>query len=191
MSNSSIEYKDIIIENDENEILKDKNRTLKIENENLKKENMLFKNENENLKKKNEDLQKQLERINLIKNEEINKLNEKFRILNEDKINTIANLMTKLKNNTAVFKNYNGLPDGEKLIAINFTSVDQLVNHCIICKNTTKFFELESDLYRKYPKYSENENCFTFNNLKINRWKTLEENGISSYTIRINKIDDK
>ena len=106
-------------------------------------------------------------------------------------MNMVGNLMTKIKNYTAKFRDYNGLRDGEKIIAINFISVDQLVNHCIICKNTTKFFDLESELYRKYPKYSESENCFTFNDLKINKWKTLEENGITGYTIRINKIDNK
>ena len=175
-------------ENIENKILK----SLKIENENLKRENEMIKNENKKLGKKIESLQKKLDKVNFTKDEEINKLIERCKTLNGEKKNSIDKLMLKLNKNVVEFRNYNGLPDGEKLIAVNFTSYDKVINHCIICKNKTKFFDIESELYRKYPKYKENENCFTLNNgLKINRWGTLEENKIYGYTIILNKIDNK
>ena len=178
-----------IIENNEKENLKTRNNiNLKIENENLNKENKLLKSENQILKKENQNLKYKLDNLNLIKNEEIKKLNEKFKLLNEEKMKIIENLNSKLNSNVVESKNYNGLPHGEKLIALNFISVDKHINHNVICKNKTKFFELEKELYGKYPEYS-NENFFIFNGLKINKWKTLEENGINGYTITLKTID--
>ena len=175
----------------ENEILKDENRTLKVENEILKKENESIKNENKILKKRNEDLQIKFDELNLIKDEEIKKLNEKYEILKEEKKNIIANLMLKLNKIAAEFRKSNGLSNREKLIAINFISTDKNINHSIICKNKTKFFDIESELYRKYPECRENENFYTLNGFKINKWKTLEENGINGYIIKLNKKDNE
>ena len=66
----------------------------------------------------------------------------------------------------------------------------QRINHTIICKNKTKFHEIEGLLYEKYPEYTNCENFFMFNGLTINRWKTLEDNGINGYTIMLKKIED-
>ena len=161
------------------------------ENKMLKNENQLLKNENQFLKKENQLLKNKLDDLNLTKDEEIKKLNEKYKILNEKNKELINNLKSKLYSNIAEHKNFNGLPDREKLIAINIISVDKQINHCIICKNNTKFFDVESDIYRKYPKYSKKENLFTFCDNKINRMKTLEENGIIGYTIILNQINNK
>ena len=134
--------------------------------------------ENQILRRENESLRKKSDKLNLIKDEEIKKLNEKCKILQEEKLKIIDYLKSKLN------KNYNRQHNGEKLIAINFISVDQHINHSIICTNKTKFFDIESELYRKYPKHS--ENLFMFGNLEVNKWKTLEENGINGYTIMFN-----
>ena len=130
--------------------------------------------------------------MDLIKDEGIKKLDEKYKKLNEERSKIIDDLMLKTNiNNIKPSLINNDLVIGEKLIAINFVSVDKSINHTIICKNTTKFYEIEKEFYDKYPEYAEKNNCLMFNDLKINRWKTLEENNINDYTIIVNKIDNK
>ena len=129
--------------------------------------------------------------LNSINKKRIDELEEKIRILNEENMNINNSLNSKLNSNVTEIKNYNELSYGEKLIAVNFISVDQRINHSIICKNKTYFYEIESSLYKKYPEYKKDDNYFMFNGLKINRWDTLEENGINGYNIILNKIDDK
>ena len=150
----------------------------------LKKEVQLLKNERDNLKA-------MADKSNIINDEEIKKLNEKYKNLIDEKTKIINNLTSKM-NSGIVGSNFasNVLSKGEMFIAINFASVDQRINHSIICKNNTNFHEIEGELYDKYPEYKENENYFMFNDLKINRWKTLEENGIKGYTIILNKKND-
>ena len=157
---------------------------MKKEIQSLKYENQILKNENANLKY-NSDY------FNSINIERIKELEDKCRKLNEEKMNINNCLMSKLNSNANAIKNYNELSYGEKLVAVNFISVDQRINHSIICKNRTNFYEIEGNLYKMYPEYSENDNFFTFNGSKINRWKTLEQNGINGYTIILNTIDNK
>ena len=141
------------------------------------------------MKKENEYLKKQLENLNLIQDEEIKKLNEKCKILNEEKEKIIDSLIIKLNSNTALLKNIN-LPKGEKLITIRFISVDQHIDYSIICNNKTRFSEIESELYAKYPEYLETSNFFICNGCKVEESKTLEENGINGYTIMLKTIDN-
>ena len=68
-------------------------------------------------------------------------------------------------------------------MSIIFTSMDQRILFSEICKNTDHFSKLESQLYRQYPQYLENDNFFTANGIKVNRFKTLEENGIHNHNI--------
>ena len=124
----------------------------------------------------------------MIKDEKIKKLDEKYKKLDE-KMKTIDNLILKMKNNIVEQKANNTLSYGEKFIAINFLSLDQRINHSIICKNNTNFHEIEKELYLKYPEYSKNYNYLTCNGLIVNKRKTLEDNGINGYTIIVNKID--
>ena len=82
------------------------------------------------------------------------------------------------------------LNEGEELMSLIFISVDQKLNCSIICKNTDKFNKVETKLYDYYPEYTENENYFTFNGIKINKYKTLEENKIKNNNVVIlNTID--
>ena len=102
----------------------------------------------------------------------------------------VGDLKSKLSTIEVEFKNYGNLLDGEKLVALNFISVDQGINHTIICKNKTEFHIVEGQLYQKFPEYRANDNFFLFNGVKINRWETLEDNGINGYTIMLKKIED-
>ena len=77
------------------------------------------------------------------------------------------------------------LEEGEKLISIIFISSDQKLHFSVICKNTEKFHKIEGQLYESYPEYSENDNFFILNGRKINRYKSLEENGIKNNDIII------
>ena len=69
----------------------------------------------------------------------------------------------------------------------------RLINELMIVlfKNKIDFHEIEGILYKKYPEYKKKENYFTFNGSKIERWDTLEENGIIGCTIILNTIDNK
>ena len=44
------------------------------------------------------------------------------------------------------------LEEGEKIMSIIFTSVDQKLNYSMICKNTDTIHKLEEKLYEEYPK---------------------------------------
>ena len=68
--------------------------------------------------------------------------------------------------------------DGEELLTVIIVSEDQKVHYSFICKDTEKFNIIENRLYEVYPEYIEKENYFTVNGSKINRFKTLKENGI-------------
>ena len=84
------------------------------------------------------------------------------------------------------------LNDGDILMSLIFTSADQVIHHSVICKNNELFINVENRLYDDgFPEYKESENFFTFNGLKINKNKTLEENNIkNSDVIILNVIDD-
>ena len=145
------------------------------------------------LKKERDDFKLKVDELNLIKDEQIKKLEENYKQLNEEKMKIIDDLISKM-NTIAVGINTNTndiLSKGEKIIAINFASTDQHINHTIICKNKSVFHEIEGRLYAKYPEYLDDNNYFMFNNIKINRQKTLEENGINGYNIILNKKENK
>ena len=84
------------------------------------------------------------------------------------------------------------LNDGDILMSLIFTSADQVIHHSVICKNNELFINVENRLYDDgFPEYKESENFFTFNGLKINKNKTVEENNIkNSDVIILNVIDD-
>lgn len=84
------------------------------------------------------------------------------------------------------------LNDGEKLLSVIFTSNDQVIHRSVICKNNELFVNVENRLYDDgYTQYKDSETFFTFNGLKINKNKTLEENNIkNSDVIILNVIDD-
>jgi len=82
------------------------------------------------------------------------------------------------------------LEEGEKLMSIAFISTNQQLHYSVICKNTEEFHRIEGQLYKKYPEFSENENFFTANGKKINKYKTLEQNGIKNNDVIIlNEIE--
>ena len=75
-------------------------------------------------------------------------------------------------------------------MSIIFISSTQKLHFSAICKNTDKFHKIEGLLYENFPQYLENDNFFILNGKKINRYKTLEENGIKNNDVIIlNEIE--
>ena len=83
------------------------------------------------------------------------------------------------------------LKEGEKLMTVNFTTVDSKIqNYSLICKNTDIFNSIETKLYQDYKEYYDTENYFTVNGKKIHKYKNLQENNIyNNDTIILNIID--
>ena len=70
-------------------------------------------------------------------------------------------------------------------MSIIFQSIDQKMHISIICKNTDKFTKIENEIYEKedYYQYSELDTFFTVKGKKINKYRTIEENGINDNDI--------
>ena len=150
-----------------------------------------MKKEIEDLKTERDNLKKEIEKLKVVREEEMKKIDEKYKKLIE-KIKNADDLVSKSKNSAFESKiNNDSLSYGEKFIAINFQSTDKCINHTTICKNKTKFQEIEKELYLKYPEFGKNYNYIKFNDLKINTSKTLEENGIHGYTVILDKINNE
>ena len=83
------------------------------------------------------------------------------------------------------------LKEGEKLMTVNITTPDSSIqNYSILCKNTDIFNNIEKTLYEDYKDYYETNNFFTVNGLKINRFKSLEDNKIhNNDVILLNVIE--
>ena len=81
------------------------------------------------------------------------------------------------------------LMEGEKLMTVNFTTVDRKIqNYSIICKNTDIFNNIEKRLYEDNEEYYYTENYFTVNGRKIHRLKNLDENNIHNNDVIILNI---
>ena len=83
------------------------------------------------------------------------------------------------------------LNEGEELITVNFTSVDNTIQHySLICKNTDMFNTVEKRLYDDYKEFFDMENYFTVKGIKVHRFKSLEENQIhNNDVIILNTLD--
>ena len=75
-------------------------------------------------------------------------------------------------------------------MSIIIKSDDNKINVPIICKNSFKFMKIEEEIYEMFDEYSGKENSFTLKGIKINRNKTLEENGIKDKDIVCIKSND-
>ena len=62
----------------------------------------------------------------------------------------------------------------------------------IICKENDIFVYVECSFYEKYPQFKDTENYFLVNGNKVNKHRTLKENGIKDRDIiLLNIIDDE
>jgi len=136
---------------------------------------------NQKLEEKIKELEKELAK------EKGNKINLKNQSNNTDIIKRL-DLMEKLESKENEIKQIISrypfeLSEGENILSVIFVSTDQKIHHSIICKNTEKFSEVESRLYKEYPEYLESDNYFLAKGKRINRFKTIEENNIKNSDI--------
>jgi chromosome segregation ATPase len=177
-------YKSINDLNDQLKNEKNNNRILNEQIELLTKQLNEKNSQNNNLIQENQKLINDLKidpqkknEINLNNNEdkEIIKLNQKIKELYK----TIEELKQKL------LRYPYDLSEGEQLISVIITSLDQKIHQSIICKNTDKFSELEEKLYKNFPKYEVSEIYCYANGKKIKRIKKLSQNNICDNDIII------
>ena len=156
-------------------------------NDGLKRDVDNYKNSINKLNIQNANLMNQLKKIG-----ENNKLksfgNKKDEIISLMKKNEIKdNQINQIKSDLPF-----NLKDGETLLPIIFLIGDQKVHYSLICKDSEKFSEVEGRLYEIFPDYSEVENYFMCNGIKINRFKTLKENRIKySDIIMMNSVSNR
>ena len=169
---------------EEIESIKNKLNEEKIKNINIEKNSSDLKAELEKERQKNKELEdklnKQIENINLIKNDSQESILKT--LINKD------NEITELKNKLSRYPFE--LNEGEKLICINFKTTDQKLDYSLICKDTDLFCNIEKELYDHNNEYFETENYFNVNGIRIDKLKSLKDNGIKNNDIIIlNKLE--
>ena len=165
------------LENIINELrTKNKNDTQKLENEIKsyveKIEKLSLENNNLKDKMKGQGVQNNTD--------EIVRLYKKIEGLNEK----IDDLNAKLKRYPFI------LEEGEKIMSIIFTSVDQNLNYSMICKNTDTISQLELKLYQEYSKLDRAQYYFICNGNVLNKYKKLEKLKIKNGDIIVLNVDE-
>ena len=138
-------------------------------------------------------LNSQIEKLNKQLNEEKKRNNGNLQNYNkQNNSNEILSLYQEINELNKKLRRYPiELLESEKLISVIFTSSDESMYYCIICKNTDIFHDLETKLYKDYPEYKQNDNYFIVRGSEVNRFKTLEKNHIkNSDIIILNKSDN-
>ena len=157
--------------------------------------NISEKNKNKILEDKIKELNKELTEkeniiIDIINNQNFEKFPKKILDSKEELYNIIIEKDKEIKELKLKLSRYPmELKEGEKLMTINFTSVDSKINnYSIICKNTDIFNNIEKKLYEDYNEYYDTDNYFTVNGKKIHRFKNLDENNIHNNDVIILNI---
>ena len=103
----------------------------------------------------------------------------------------IVNLYKRIDELSAKLKRYPfSLEEGEKIMSIVFTSVNQKLNYSMICKNTDTINKLEAQLYKEYPKLAETKYYFICNGTVLKKFEKLEELKIKSGNIIVLNLDE-
>ena len=103
-------------------------------------------------------------------------LNEKLSKFNDSNIN--INDDTTVKMRQLLEQNKKKKKEIYNMFAINFMSTAQNINCPMVCKKTDNFKVLEEKLYLDYPELRNKNLVFMANGSVINRYETLENNGI-------------
>ena len=103
-------------------------------------------------------------------------LNEKLSKFNDSNIN--INDDTTVKMRQLLEQNKKLQKEIYNMFAINFMSTAQNINCPMVCKKTDNFKLLEEKLYLDYPELKNKNLVFMANGSVINRYETLENNGI-------------
>ena len=171
---------------------KDKNKNLeKIINELRSK----IKNDTENHNKEIKDYVEKIEKISLENNNLKDKIKNPSTQNNQDEIvrlyKKIESLNEIIDDLNAKLKRYPfSLEEGERIMSIIFTLVDQKLNYSMICKNTDTINQLELKLYKEYPKLGEKNYYFICNGSVLKKFEKLEKLKIKSGAIIVLNVDE-
>ena len=197
--NENIKSKNEISKDNEIERLKRELKEEKEKNKNL--ENIInelrTKNKNDTQKLKNE-IKSYVEKIEKMKNDiqklssENNNLKDKMKgQYTKNNSDEIISLYKRIDDLNAKLKRYPFiLEEGEKIMSIIFTSVDQNLNYSMICKNTDTINNLEGRLYKEYQKLAKANYYFICNGTVLNKFEKLEELKIKSGDIIVLNLDE-
>ena len=194
-----IENKDSKL-NNEIEILNNQINSQKKENLNLKNEIDKLNNQINSQKKENLNLTNIIEKlnnqINSQKKENLNLKNEIEKLNNQ--INSQNNIQIIPNNSNSTYLEMNNLykqiielneklkrypfnlEKGEKIMSVIFASVDQNIHYSIVCKNTDTIHNLEGELYKEYPQFSETDNFFMCKGKVLNKFHAFDSNNIKN-----------
>ena len=146
--------------------------------------NALLIKENKELKEKLNKANKTIEEQKI----EINELKYKITMVKSEGMNQINSLMETIEKKDKQIKELKEQLKQNKFAemkTIQFISSDMKVNYSTPCKGTETFSEIEDKLYNQYPEYRNGNNTFLFNGKIIQRFKTINENGIKNGDIII------
>ena len=197
--NENIKSKNEISKDNEIERLKRELKEEKDKNKNL--ENIInelrTKNKNDTQKLKNE-IKSYVEKIEKMKNDiqklssENNNLKDKMKgQYTKNNSDEIISLYKRIDDLNAKLKRYPFiLEEGEKIMSIIFTSVDQNLNYSMICKNTDTINQLELKLYQEYSKLDRAQYYFICNGNVLNKFEKLEKLKIKNGDIIVLNVDE-
>ena len=78
------------------------------------------------------------------------------------------------------YQNKGNYVDMNKLMSVNFISVDQKIHFSVPCIDSDTFAEVEEKLYKEFPEYRETNNNFIANGEPVLRFKTISQNKIGN-----------
>ena len=151
--------------------------------DNNSKDNEILKLKKE-LNEANQTIEQQKIKIQNLENQ-INNINSNNNIIIQNYKNIINqkeqelnNLKSKIQNNNISSKiNY---IDINRMMTVNFISMDSKIHFAIPCLDTDTFAEVEEKLYKQFPEYRETNNSFLANGEQVLRFKTIKENKIGN-----------
>ena len=192
IKNENKKSKNEISKDNELERLKIELKEEKEKNKNL--ENIInklrTKNKNDTQKLKNE-IKSYVEKIEKLSMEN-NNLKDKMKGQGvQNNTDEIISLYKRIDDLNAKLKRFPFiLEEGEKIMSIIFTSVDQKLNYSMICKNTDTINNLEGRLYKEYQKLAKANYYFICNGTVLNKFEKLEELKIKSGDIIVLNLDE-
>ena len=98
-------------------------------------------------------------------------------IINQ-KENELNNLKMQLQN--IHFQNKGNYVNMNKIMSVNFISMDQKIHFSVPCIDSDTFAEVEEKLYKQFPEYRETNNNFIANGEPVLRFKTISQNRIGN-----------
>ena len=141
------------------------------------------------LLKENKELKEKLNKANKTIEEqktEINELKYKITMIKSEGMNQINSLMETIEKKDKQIKELKEQLKQNKFAemkTVQFISSDMKVNYSTPCKGTETFSEIEEKLYKEYPEYKNVNNNFLCRGNVIQRFKTIDENGIKNEDI--------